>query len=380
MHSHIILIPLQISLSFLVNDLFSECLDFSHHKICFNKGPFSGLQTTFTEGVNIMSEQNKFLRINDTFLQKKIRKDKKTYQKNNDNNYQTFIQKNSPWHLSRLTSLDINNTQYKYQMTGENLTIYILDTIIDQKHSQFENRVKNVKDFLNIDYNTQKNYSFPYHGTHCAGLIVSKAYGVLKKAQIKALRVIDDNGYVLYEDVIRALHWIYKNHQNKKDRILVSMSFGGTSSKILSQLLDHLYVSNFLIPVLAAGNDNQDACFSTPGTKNIPIVASSNFYNSFSDFSNYGSCVSIIAPGENIESTCPYNTSCWMSGTSMSAPQVVGAIGYYWNLYPHYNTTQIWSLVKKQSLKNKITETPKNTKNRFIHIRTSYHIDTLLYR
>merc|ERR1712223_340334 len=79
--------------------------------------------------------------------------------------------------------------------------------------------------------------------------------------------------------------------------------------------------------VVAAGNDNSDACgFSPAYVPNAITVGSTTSTDSRSSFSNYGSCVDIWAPGSSIVSASHTSDSgtTSLSGTSMACPHVSG--------------------------------------------------------
>lgn len=62
---------------------------------------------------------------------------------------------------------------------------YVIDTGLNTKHIEFEGRG-------HLGYNAYPNSDFvdaQGHGTHCAGTIASKAYGVSKKANIMSVKV-----------------------------------------------------------------------------------------------------------------------------------------------------------------------------------------------
>jgi subtilisin family serine protease len=73
------------------------------------------------------------------------------------------------------------------------------------------------------------------------------------------------------------------------------------------------------------------ACNFSPSRSTSAItVTASDSSDNFATFSNWGSCVDIIAPGVNINSA--YNTgdssTMTLSGTSMAAPHVAGVVAF----------------------------------------------------
>ena len=87
-----------------------------------------------------------------------------------------------------------------------------------------------------------------------------------------------------------------------------------------------------LIYVAAAGNEAIDACATTPGGSPEAItVGAIDRYDALTWFSNYGACVDILAPGEDILSADVEHSSDSekRAGTSMAAPFVAGVIARY---------------------------------------------------
>lgn len=101
--------------------------------------------------------------------------------------------------------------------------------------------------------------------------------------------------------------------------------------------------------VVAAGNDGEDNDIegnaTYPAAYNIPgsiVVASSNNVDALSDFSNYGDeRVDLAAPGEQIFTTMDGGGYGYVSGTSFSAPMVVGAIALMKTLRPDVSRDEI---------------------------------------
>jgi len=102
------------------------------------------------------------------------------------------------------------------------------------------------------------------------------------------------------------------------------MSLGGGYSPIYDQVVDNVKAEG-LVVVVAAGNSNDDACYSSPAAaEGAFTVGASNIEDARASFSNYGICVDIFAPGRNILSTYIGNTFSYLSGTSMACPVVTG--------------------------------------------------------
>ena len=87
------------------------------------------------------------------------------------------------------------------------------------------------------------------------------------------------------------------------------MSLGGWYSTSLNNAVNEL-VGKGVIVVTASGNDGGDACLSSPSSAgdNINVGAHSEPSNSgqclkpIESFSNWGTCVDVIAPGRDIMS------------------------------------------------------------------------------
>merc|ERR1712129_284563 len=87
-------------------------------------------------------------------------------------------------------------------------------------------------------------------------------------------------------------------------------------------------VARGIVVMASAGNNNYDACQRTFAyIPNAITVGSTDSRNRRSSFSNFGSCVDIMAPGSRIPSSdfASDTATSTMSGTSMATPMVAGA-------------------------------------------------------
>lgn len=273
------------------------------------------------------------------------------------------IQKDAPWNLARVSSRNkvSGKMHYIHSNSGQHVDVYILDTGVDVSHSEFEGRAK-------WGYNSAQNSTnqdVDGHGTHVAGIVSGKTYGVAKKANIIAVKVLGDNGEGSDSDVIKGISWAYKRAKKSKNKgNVVNMSLGGDYSKVLNSVIKK--ASNLLTFVVAAGNENDDACKYSPSSEASALtVAASTIEDKKADFSNFGRCVDIIAPGQNITSSwIGEDETLTISGTSMASPHIAGIVAHYLSISKKKLTAkQVAKLVLKHCTKNKISGFDKNTNN-----------------
>lgn len=254
------------------------------------------------------------------------------------------VQKGAPWGLARVSHrqpLSLNSfNQYLHDNEGgEGVTSYVIDTGVFVDHTQFEGRASWGATIPTGDADVDGNG----HGTHCAGTIGSKDYGVAKKANIVAVKVLRSNGSGSMSDVVKGVEFAAKSHQDavKKGKkgfkgSTANMSLGGGKSTALD-LTVNAAVKAGLHFAVAAGNENQDAANTSPASAELAItVGASTIADARAYFSNYGSTVDIFAPGLNIVSTYIGSDSATatLSGTSMASPHIAGLLTYYLSLQP----------------------------------------------
>jgi subtilisin family serine protease len=263
-----------------------------------------------------------------------------------------------PWHLSRINERYKSvKDNYIYFQTGQGITVYVLDSGIDTLHPEFENRAS-------TGYDRFEGQPIEEHGTHVAGIIGSKTYGVAKKVNLVSIRILDYSGSGSYSDIISGLEWLYYNNTDLDNSKIINMSLGGPHSRTLDIVIEKMYNKGYIV-VSAAGNENQNACNVSPANSEYSItVGSSNKLDFFSSFSNYGTCVNVIAPGEDILSTIPGNKNTIMSGTSMASPVVAGIISLFLDKHGKYLTNKnILGFLKKIFTRNIIGNLHHNTPN-----------------
>ncbi|GMM35314.1 hypothetical protein DASC09_026390 [Saccharomycopsis crataegensis] len=251
-------------------------------------------------------------------------------------------QHGAPWGLARISHRDSLNlgsfNKYVYDNEGGKDTLtYVIDTGVLDTHEDFEGRAKLIADIPNdgaLDGNG--------HGTHCAGTMGSKTFGVAKQVHIRGVKVLGANGSGSMSDVVKGVEVATKDYleQMKKNPKLkgasANMSLGGGKSPSLDMAVNAASRAGLVFSV-AAGNENQDACNSSPASAELAItVGASTISDTRAYFSNWGKCVDVFAPGLNVLSTYigSNKASATLSGTSMASPHVAGLLAYFISLTP----------------------------------------------
>jgi len=212
---------------------------------------------------------------------------------------------------------------------GQGVNAFIVDTGIDITHVEFEKRAKiggTFCDGAGCDSDRDDNG----HGSHVAGIVGGKTVGVAKKASLIAVKVLDANGSGSNTGVIAGLNFVLDQHKkNKNKNSVVNMSLGGGKSVALNNVVKTLVDAGVHV-VVAAGNESQDACNTSPAStpEAVTVAALEDKEDKLTDFSNVGKCTDIIAPGRNIRSVGANTKNKFVvfSGTSQATPHVVGAV------------------------------------------------------
>ncbi|SPO06424.1 related to subtilisin-like serine protease [Cephalotrichum gorgonifer] len=243
--------------------------------------------------------------------------------------YDTVTQEDAPWGLGSISHRTPSHTDYLYDSSaGEGTYAYIVDTGVLAEHVSLEGRAS-------LGYNAYPgapDADRNGHGTHVAGTIASKDYGVAKKATVVAVKVFD-TGSSTTEIVLDGFEWAVNNITATPGRAavsVISMSLGGPVSTAFNAAVQAAYDAGIL-SVVAAGNSNADAANYSPASAPSAItVGATTITNARASFSNYGTLVDVFAPGQNVLSAwIGSNTATnTISGTSMATPHVSGLVLY----------------------------------------------------
>lgn len=230
------------------------------------------------------------------------------------------------------------DTQYLYPSnSGEGVVAYVIDSGIYLEHEEFEGRVKEGLTLVPDEGHSDGTG----HGTHVAGTIGSRKYGVAKKVEIISVKVFDKDGKSSGGGSLAGLEWVLTDAQERAQTpgykgAVINMSLGGDFSQSKNDAVNNAVEAGLHV-VVSGGNQHVDSCTRSPGSASGPItVGSSRKDDTYAFLNNYGKCIDVFAPGDKIISTGidGPNSDANKSGTSMAAPHVTGLIAHFLSVYP----------------------------------------------
>ncbi len=234
----------------------------------------------------------------------------------------TSTQNYATWGLDRIDQRALPlDTTYHFNQTGAGVNAFIIDTGILANHDEFGNRLSlSGFDAINDGKGTNDCNG---HGTHVAGTVAGKTWGVAKAASLIPVRVLNCSGSGSYSGVIAGVDWVANSSLRPA---VANMSLGGGTSSAMDAAVAGATAKGVTM-VVAAGNSNTNACTTSPARAPSAItVGASTSADARASYSNYGSCVDLFAPGSSITSAWNTSTSAsnTISGTSMASPHVAG--------------------------------------------------------
>lgn len=267
-------------------------------------------------------------------------------------------QTNAPPGLNRISHARAGAANYVFDdSAGQGITAYVVDTGIRTTHSEFEGRATFGANFVN-NVNTDENG----HGSHVAGTIAGATFGVAKKANLVAVKVLGADGSGQNSGVLNGMQFVVDDTRKRgiAGKVVMNMSLGGGFSKAVNRAIQALSDAG-VVPVVAAGNESvsasivclflsllfswfsfftssssfcrnltlicvadtiqQDTANTSPGSapQAITVGAIDANTDTRADFSNFGPAVDVYAPGVDVLSVginSDTDTKV-LSGTSM---------------------------------------------------------------
>ena len=234
--------------------------------------------------------------------------------------------------------------------TGKDVKLAIIDDGIDTSHIDLASNVCNYS--YDTETNTSPSVLYGDHGTHCAGIAAAvmdnniQIAGVAPKATIipvsNTLSATTFSPFKMSNGIV----WAYQHGAD-----IISNSW---HSPVYHEVIDEAINDAFkygrngkgCIIVFATGNYGNDS-INYPANCNDTILAVGAIMRNGirADYSNYGTGLDVVAPGDMILSTYPNNLVRYNSGTSMACPHVSGVAALVLERNSELTVNQVNSII-----------------------------------
>lgn len=297
-------------------------------------------------------------------------------------------QADAPWSLDRIDqrSLPLNGGFHDGPSEGKGVDMYILDSGIRASHTEFRGRVAPGANF-SPDQGSTDVSDCNGHGTHVASLAAGSTFGAARQATIIPVRVYDCSNAGPLSQALSGIDWTLQrikkggrmlqgeevNAAGSLDghgrrlangkRAVINMSWGGPPSAVLNNAVGRLADAGAVV-VVAAGNENQNACNLSPANaREAFTVAASNPDDSFAPYSNFGSCVDVVAPGTQVPGAGTSSDTAvrTLTGTSMASPVTAGVAGVYLSKNGNADPKQVRDGIRCSSTPSAVRDSPAGT-------------------
>jgi len=305
-------------------------------------------------------------------------------------------------HLDRIDQAGATlDGTYEYDGTGVGSHVYVMDSGVSICHEDFlvagaaeeecrdapGGKTRAQHRFNAYDGEDPDDRGEVGHGTHVASTAAGTRAGAAKGSDVYSLKVMSDQGEGGYGSLLSGFGVILGDAAGGKRPGVAVLSLGGLGIySDVSRWMKALVAAGIL-PVVAAGNEAIDACYTWPSASAHAVTVGASESQSASSmdyqasFSNYGACIDVFAPGVEVNAACNKGTgenACsdtWvaLSGTSMSAPVVAGVAAVYLGHTPG---------IDLEALKHLLTDSASNA-NRIVakpnHLSVSGATRNLVY-
>ncbi len=262
---------------------------------------------------------------------------------------QTYSNGRLSWGSDAVGSDEVLDFITQLRPTLPEIKIAVLDSGIDYNHSFLKDRMTDTGINLSVSGdNTGMSDDASSHGTHIAGIIADNTPDNVK---IKSYKIFSSSGVTTNTAIFSAVDKAVEDGMD-----IINASFGGGVSQTVIDSFANAHKAGVVI-VAATGNKGVSLADVVPACLDEAIaVASINSRLEYQTYSNYGSAVDLLAPGENVYSTVNGDAYDYMSGTSMATPFVTACAAILLSLEPSLTPEEVENRLKSTAYSIGISE------------------------
>lgn len=268
--------------------------------------------------------------------------------------YDADVDKQWGLYNSQYEGFDISVSPAWNYATGRGIKIAIVDQGIELTHQDLSPNIY----YMSYDTETRTSPSKVYgaHGTHCAGIAAAvrnngiQVAGVAPDAKLISVSNSLRGVTKLEENLANGINWAWQNGAD-----VISCSWWCAKEKIIEDAIDLALTKGRegkgCIFVKSAGNTGGAISYPGDYRKEVLAIANMRIDGTLSGSSAFGDNLFVTAPGSNILSTIPGNSTSYMSGTSMAAPHVAGLAALILERNPKLTAAQVREIIAKNTKK-----------------------------
>lgn len=246
-----------------------------------------------------------------------------------------------------------------------NVNVAVVDNAVWVDHPELSGKIVAQRDVVygtnNANPPTSGNPGDWSHGTHVAGLIGAtsdNSIGVSSigfNVSIIAIKASNNTSPTNISGAYTGIQWAANNGAD-----VINMSWGSSQFSQTNQNTINSIYNMGIVLIAAAGNDNVSTPHYPSAYQNVISVASIDYNDAKSDFSNFSTSVDISSPG-GVSSPGPsgllsttYSSSNFgyydsFIGTSMASPVVSGLAGLMLSINPDLTPAEVEQIIESTS-------------------------------
>jgi subtilisin family serine protease len=242
------------------------------------------------------------------------------------------VQPSASWGLYRTATKHCKWTSqpkdyiYDGLATGGEVDVFVLGSGIDEYHHEFEGRAKLMSVYANTT--APRGDPWPYT-THIASIVGGKRYGVAKNVQLRVIRIMDDDQSARSINIYRAMEHLLNVHQSNRYTVMLFTMFG-PYSEIMNEVFQQVTEAG-VYSIAAAGGwgyEIKDTCKLSPTSSDSVLTVASSSGDNYVEYSNYGKCIDVFAPGDGVGMVPFYNETqgAGVWGSAQASAHAAGAV------------------------------------------------------
>jgi subtilisin family serine protease len=245
------------------------------------------------------------------------------------------------WSLDRIDqkNLPLDGKAIDPKYNGSGVLVYVIDTGFNRTHPELNESTK-ISCGFDFFYDNVTSIDPPCHdvfghGTMAASLVNGRYLGAAKEADVVSVRVgIKGPKDTTVASVLAGVEWVTSQKLLRHNRFrptvaVMALRFytGDYNNTNLVDIAVERMIAVGVTTIVGAGNEGDDACLYSPArVKTAITVSATDQYDMVWNYSNYGSCVDIFAPGVDVITPWRRNTPYMINSGTSQATALFGVL------------------------------------------------------